>query len=127
MQAVRSKDTAIEMRVRRLLHARGYRYRLHRRDLPGCPDLVFSSRRKVVFIHGCFWHGHQCARGKRIPKTNTEYWTAKISRNSARDAKTRARLRELGWKCLAVWECRILKGANAAVKRILSFLGPSVR
>ncbi len=71
MQAVKSKDTSIELRVRRTLHAQGYRYRLHRPDLPGRPDLVFSSRKKVVFIHGCFWHGHQCARGKRVPKTNT--------------------------------------------------------
>jgi DNA mismatch endonuclease (patch repair protein) len=118
MQAVKSKDTAVEMRVRRMLHAEGYRYRLHRRDLPGCPDLVFSSRRKVIFIHGCFWHGHQCARGKRIPKTNTAYWTAKILRNCARDAVARERLKGLGWKVSVVWECEL--GDESRVFRRLS-------
>ena len=107
MQAVKSKNTAIEMRVRRLLHAQGYRYRLHRSDLPGCPDLVFSNRRKVIFIHGCFWHGHQCKRGKRVPKTNTAYWTTKISRNRTRDAAARKSLKGLGWKVLVVWECEL--------------------
>jgi len=124
MQAVKSKDTGIEMRVRQLLHAQGYRYRLHRGDLPGCPDLVFSSRRKVIFIHGCFWHGHQCARGKRVPKTNTGYWTAKISRNSARDATTRERLQELGWKVSVVWECELAKDTGVVIKKLARFLGP---
>jgi DNA mismatch endonuclease (patch repair protein) len=123
MQAVKSKDTGIEMRVRRFLHARGYRYRLHRGDLPGCPDLVFSSRRKVIFIHGCFWHGHQCARGKRVPKTNTDYWTAKISRNSARDATTRAKLKKLGWKVSIVWECELAKDTGVVLKKLSRFLG----
>jgi DNA mismatch endonuclease (patch repair protein) len=121
MQAVKSKNTAVEMRVRRLLHAQGYRYRLHRRDLPGCPDLVFGSRRKVIFIHGCFWHGHQCARGNRVPKTNTDYWTAKISRNCARDAATRERLKGLGWKVSVVWECE-LKDEDRVLRRLTQFL-----
>jgi DNA mismatch endonuclease, patch repair protein len=124
MQAVKSKNTAIEMRVRRLLYAQGYRYRLHRSDLPGCPDLVFSSRRKAIFIHGCFWHGHQCARGKRIPKTNTDYWTAKIVRNGARDATTQERLLELGWKVLIVWECELATDTGAILKKLSRFLGP---
>ena len=123
MQAVKSKDTAIEMRVRRLLHAQGYRYRLHRSDLPGCPDLAFGSRRKVIFIHGCFWHGHQCARGKRVPKTNTDYWIAKISRNRARDAITRAKLKDLGWKVSIVWDCELAKDIGAVTKKLARFLG----
>jgi DNA mismatch endonuclease, patch repair protein len=124
MQAVKSKNTATEMRVRRLLHAQGYRYRLHRADLPGCPDLVFSRRRKVIFVHGCFWHGHQCARGKRVPKTNTDYWIAKIARNSARDGTMRERLREMGWKFSVVWECELAKDTSAVTKRLSRFLGP---
>ena len=123
MQAVKSKDTAIEMHVRRLLHAQGYRFRLHGADLPGCPDLVFSRRRKVIFIHGCFWHGHQCARGKRVPKTNTDYWAAKISRNSARDAATRERLRELGWKVSVVWECELAKEHRRGTEEALALSG----
>ena len=105
MQAVRSKNTAPEMYVRRLLHRRGYRYSLHREDLPGRPDIVFSSRRKVIFVHGCFWHGHNCRRGHRVPKSNTEYWTAKIARNRSRDIKTRKKLRTAGWSVLVLWEC----------------------
>lgn len=124
MQAVKSKDTGIERCVRQMLHAKGYRYRLHRGDLPGCPDLVFSSRRKVIFIHGCFWHGHQCARGKRVPKTNTGYWTGKISRNTARDAAARERLQKLGWKVSVVWECDLAKDRDAVLKRLARFLGP---
>ena len=77
MQAVKSKNTSIEIRVRRLLYAQGYRYRLHKNELPGCPDLVFTRFRKIIFIHGCFWHGHRCARGKRVPKSNTDYWRPK--------------------------------------------------
>ncbi len=126
MQAVKSKDTSIEMRVRRLLHARGYRYRLHERALPGCPDLVFSSRRKAIFIHGCFWHGHQCARGKRVTKSNTDYWTTKISRNSVRDAAALKELRELEWKASVVWECELAKDASSVMKKLTRFLGPTV-
>ena len=107
MRAVKSEDTGPEMEVRRMVHRLGYRYRLHRRDLPGCPDLVFVSRKKVIFIHGCFWHGHDCARGARIPKTNTAYWTGKIGRNQARDAKAVDLLRAAGWDVLVVWECEL--------------------
>jgi DNA mismatch endonuclease, patch repair protein len=121
MQAVKSKDTAVEMRVRRMLHAEGYRYRLHRRDLPGCPDLVFISRRKVVFINGCFWHGHHCPRGSRVPKTNRAYWTAKILNNRRRDAQHIRSLAAEGWRSLVVWECETknLKVLSHKLKRFL--------
>ena len=125
MQAVKSKNTAVEMRVRRMLHAQGYRYRLHRRDLPGCPDLVFSSRKRVIFVHGCFWHGYRCTRGKRVPKTNTAYWTAKIVRNVVRDAATREKLKELGWRASNVWECELAKDASGLLKKLSRFLGPA--
>jgi DNA mismatch endonuclease, patch repair protein len=120
MQAVKSKDTGPEMTVRRLLHARGFRYRLHRKDLPGCPDLVFPSRRKVIFVHGCFWHGHDCARGARVPKTNVEYWTAKIGRNRSRDATAVKQLRRDGWGVLVLWECKL--NQRDLLKRVESFL-----
>jgi len=121
MQAVKSKDTDAEMRVRRMLFAAGYRYRLHQRALPGCPDLVFGGRKKVIFVHGCFWHGHTCARGKRIPKTNTDYWTSKISRNRTRDAVARKRLQASGWKVFVIWECE-LKDEPRVLKRLTQFL-----
>jgi len=125
MRAVKSKDTVPEMIVRRLVHRLGYRYRLHRQDLPGKPDLTFRSRRKVVFMHGCFWHGHSCARGARIPKNNRDYWTAKIARNKARDADNLDRLRDTGWSVLTVWECEI-KDAGLE-SRLRAFLQPVVR
>jgi DNA mismatch endonuclease (patch repair protein) len=106
MSLVRSKDTKPEMRVRRLVHGLGFRYRLHRADLPGKPDLVFPSRRKVIFVHGCFWHGHKCKLG-RMPKTRLDYWQSKIGCNKSRDRQTLRRLRNLGWKCLTIWECSV--------------------
>ena len=105
MRAVKCKDTAPEMVVRRLVHSLGYRYRLHRRDLPGKPDLVFGPRRKVIFVHGCFWHGHTCKRGNRQPKTNADYWRKKIQVNKERDKSTLEELRARGWEILVVWEC----------------------
>lgn len=122
MQAVKSKNTSIEIRVRRLLYAQGYRYRLHKNELPGCPDLVFTRFRKIIFIHGCFWHGHRCARGKRVPKSNTDYWTAKISRNRSRDAATLEQLHELGWQTLVIWECET-KNQDMLRVRLKAFLG----
>ncbi len=106
MRAVRSKNTTPEMVVRKLLHAAGYRFRLHRKDLPGSPDLVFPSRRKIIFVHGCFWHGHDCKRGARQPKTNADYWIAKIARNQARDRHALAALDAMGWSSTIVWECQ---------------------
>jgi len=123
MRAVKSKDTGPELTVRHLTHALGYRYRLHQSDLPGTPDLVFAARRKAIFVHGCFWHGHDCKRGARIPKNNREYWTAKIGRNQARDALTFRRLHERGWMALTLWECEI-KDLSDATERIVAFLGP---
>lgn len=101
------------MVVRRLLHAAGYRFRLHRKDLPGSPDLVFPGRHKVVFVHGCFWHGHDCKRGARQPKENAEYWIAKIARNRARDHQAILALKAAGWGCAIVWECQTSVAARA--------------
>jgi DNA mismatch endonuclease (patch repair protein) len=122
MALVRGKDTAPEMVVRRLAHGLGHRFRLHRKDLPGKPDLVFPSSRRAIFVHGCFWHGHadpDCRRA-RVPKTRTEFWTQKISRNAARDAVTDAALREAGWKVLTVWECETPVSKRAALTKKLS-------
>lgn len=121
MRAVKSEDTAPELIVRRLVYALGYRFRLHKRDLPGKPDLVFIGRRKIIFVHGCFWHGHDCPRGARAPKTNTEYWHSKITRNRERDAEHIARLAALGWRTLIVWECE-LSDQTALVHRLRTFL-----
>lgn len=122
MRAIKSKNTGPEMVIRRLAHAMGYRYRLHRRDLPGKPDLVFGSRRKVIFVNGCFWHGHTCRRGRRIPKSNREYWTNKIGRNKERDQEHLRALQERGWKVLVFWECEI--SDHSKTEQILrTFLG----
>lgn len=107
MSRIQGKNTSPELKVRSLAHRLGYRFRIHRKDLPGKPDLVFPSRKKVIFVHGCFWHGHDCSIGKRTPKTNTEYWTEKIRKNIERDAKNEAELKSLGWKVLVLWECEI--------------------
>ena len=108
MSAVRTKDTGPEFIVRKLLSAQGYRYRLHRKDLPGCPDIVFPSRRKAMFIHGCFWHGHRCAKG-RLPKSRLRYWKPKIIGNKKRDVRNLSKLRRLGWSVLTVWQCQLKK------------------
>ena len=121
MQAVRSKNTKPEMVVRRLVHSLGYRYRLHRRDLPGVPDLVFPSRRKIIFVHGCFWHGHPCRGEPRLPKTNRDYWVPKIAGNAERDRANLDDLGDLGWDVLTIWECE-LKDKEALVDRLKSFL-----
>lgn len=121
MQAVKSKDTAPEMAVRRLIHALGYRFRLHRQDLPGCPDIVLPRNRKAILVHGCFWHGHNCSRGARTPKSNVSYWRTKIARNRARDALSSRRLRASGWKVLVIWECQV-KFGEALERRLLRFL-----
>jgi DNA mismatch endonuclease (patch repair protein) len=105
MRAVKSRNTAPEIAVRRAAHALGLRFRLNRSDLPGKPDLVMPARRTVIFVHGCFWHGHDCARGARMPATNRDYWRAKIGRNMARDKASVAALKKLGWKPLVIWEC----------------------
>ena len=105
MRAVKSRDTAPELMVRSFLHAAGLRYRLHDRHLPGCPDLVLAARRTVVFVHGCFWHQHVgCERASR-PRSNTNYWNAKLDRNVARDARQQRELENAGWKVEVIWEC----------------------
>ncbi|WP_429407693.1 very short patch repair endonuclease [Paraburkholderia sp. MM5482-R1] len=119
MARIRGKDTKPEWIVRRLVHGMGYRYVLHDRRLPGTPDLVFPSRQKIIFIHGCFWHGHDCARGFK-PKTNTAFWTTKIATNKARDVRQCRELRERGWKVLTVWECTTHPTSLASLKRRLS-------
>ena len=108
MRAVKDRDTKPEMVVRRLLHSMGYRYRLHRKDLPGKPDIVFGPRRKVIFVHGCFWHGHSCKRGSRLPKTNAEYWQQKIERNVERHSEQLDGLIAAGWTGLTIWECELV-------------------
>lgn len=105
MSRVRGKNTALEMKVRSLLHGLGYRYRLHRKDLPGTPDVVFPARKSVIFIHGCFWHGHDCARAA-LPTSNRDFWDTKIGRNKERDGRTRQALIEAGWKVLTIWQCQ---------------------
>lgn len=122
MAQVKSKGMKPEMKVRRLLHSLGYRYRLHRDDLPGRPDLVFPSRCKVVFVNGCFWHRHDGCPRVRIPATNRQYWVAKLERNHARDARNIAALQEQGWAVLTVWECQ-LRDLPVATQQMIAFLG----
>ncbi|MGO9138766.1 MAG: very short patch repair endonuclease [Syntrophales bacterium] len=105
MSAIRGKDTKPEMIVRSMVHAMGYRYRLHVRSLPGSPDIVFSGRKKVIFIHGCFWHRHTCKLGRPIPSTRTEFWQKKLNENKARDHRNLKILRMLGWNVLVIWGC----------------------
>jgi len=116
MRRVKGRDTAPELRVRRLLWSLGARYRLGRADLPGKPDIVLPGRRLAIFVHGCFWHGHDCARGARVPKANRDYWIGKIARNRARDAAVRGALAAAGWRVETVWECE-LKDAAALEAR----------
>lgn len=124
MGLVRSKDTQPEMRIRTLVHSLGYRYRLHVRDLPGCPDLVFPRFRCVILVHGCFWHQHDCSAGNRQPKTRVGFWRAKLAGNVARDEKSRRALRRLGWRVLTIWECETRsKSPEQLERRIVSFLG----
>lgn len=120
MRSVKQRNTKPEMIVRRLLHARGWRYRLNRKSLPGSPDIVFPSRRKVIFVHGCFWHGHSCKKGK-LPSSNLEYWSAKIDQNRKRDARVEAELLDEGWLSLVVWQCD-LDNRDAIVMKIEEFL-----
>lgn len=125
MAAIRSGGMKPEMVVRKLAHGMGYRYRLHRKDLPGKPDLVFGPRRKVIFVHGCFWHQHAdpgCKIARR-PKSNAAYWEPKLQRNVQRDAENLAALKALGWQVLTIWECQT-KDTDALSQRIHTFLTP---
>ena len=121
MSRVKSRDTGAEMQVRRLLHSLGYRYRLHKKDLPGRPDLVFLSRRKAIFVHGCFWHQHNgCPKAKR-PKTNTRFWHDKLNRNIDRDRENQKDLEKAGWDVFVAWECNIkdIRGLELALRAFL--------
>ena len=122
MQAVKSENTGPELAVRRLAHSMGYRFRLHRKDLPGKPDLVFPRLRKVIFVHGCFWHGHDCAHGARVPVQNRAYWTKKIAGNKARDKAVQAALTAAGWEVVVLWECETRDQAQMS-SQIRKFLG----
>jgi len=123
MKAVRRKDTAPEMIVRRLLHAAGYRYRLHVKKLPGSPDIVFPGRKKAIFVHGCFWHGHDCRAGRR-PQSRQDYWVPKIARNRERDAASADALSRSGWTSLTVWECEATD-RDSLTEQLVDFLGPA--
>lgn len=125
MQRIKSKGMKPELLVRRLVHSLGYRYRLHRADLPGKPDLVFAGRRKIIFVHGCFWHQHpdpECRVAHR-PRSNLEYWEPKLARNMVRDANVQREMAEMGWDVLTLWECE-LKNAAPLTERLITFLGP---
>jgi DNA mismatch endonuclease (patch repair protein) len=121
MRAVKSRDTSPEMKVRALLRAIAPGYRLHRAELPGKPDIAYVGRKRAIFVHGCFWHGHDCARGARDPKANAAYWRAKIDRNRARDGRNLESLQALGWRAMVVWECE-LKDEAALRARLAAFL-----
>lgn len=124
MAAIRSRDTKPEMSIRSALHAAGYRYRVHVRNLPGCPDIVFAGRHIAVFVHGCFWHAHEgCARWK-YPKTRTEYWSAKLTGNSRRDAANVEKLSSMGWKAVILWECEGPSKGVARLRRLLDSRKP---
>ncbi|MGC9449693.1 very short patch repair endonuclease [Cereibacter johrii] len=123
MRAVGTKNTGPELIVRSLLHAKGYRYRLHTRSLPGRPDIVFPARHKAIFVNGCFWHGHDCAKG-RLPTSRLDYWGPKIEANVARDRRKLSELEALGWQTLVVWQCE-LKDIERVGSRLCAFLGPT--
>ena len=122
MRRVKGRDTAPELRVRKALTALGARYRLHRKDLPGNPDIVMAGRGLAIFVHGCFWHGHDCARGARVPQANRDYWLAKVGRNRARDVRTRDALEAQGWRVETIWECE-LKDVAVLEARLRGLLG----
>ena len=122
MQNVKTKNTAPEIKLRSLLHKNGFRFRVNRKDLPGKPDIVLPKYRAVIFVHGCFWHGHDCPRGQR-PQTNADFWNQKIDRNVIRDKSDVSLLESLGWRVLIVWECEIKKKNEAVLlSRVKEFL-----
>ncbi|WP_022726947.1 very short patch repair endonuclease [Fodinicurvata sediminis] len=121
MSRIKGKDTKPEMRVRRMVHALGYRYRLHRRDLPGCPDLVFPGRGKVIFVSGCFWHRHEGCHLARLPKSREEFWKTKLEKNRERDLRNQEALERDGWGVLVIWECETKQDASLS-RRIIAFL-----
>lgn len=121
MARIASKNTKPEILIRKIAHNLGYRFRLHRKDLPGKPDLVFVNRKKIIFVHGCFWHGHNCKAGKNTPKSNTDYWIPKLANNKKRDQKHIKELKKSGWNVLIIWECEI-KNLEKIKQKIQIFL-----
>lgn len=121
MRAVRSRDTSPELAVRGLLRSFALGYRLHRKDIPGRPDIAYIGAKRAIFVHGCFWHGHDCARGARAPKTNADYWRAKIARNKVRDAGAMDALAALGWRAQVIWECE-LKDREFLARKLRAFV-----
>jgi DNA mismatch endonuclease (patch repair protein) len=121
MRRIKSTGTKPEMLVRRLVHSMGYRYRLHRKDLPGKPDLVFGPRKKIIFVHGCFWHGHDADEcpDRQTPKSNVSYWSPKLARNKERDAERVIALKKAGWKVLTIWECETRFDLSKRIRRFL--------
>lgn len=127
MRANRSENTGPELTVRRMLHRLGYRYRIHSRDLPGKPDIVFTARRLAIEVRGCFWHGHGCRPLGQLPRSRVEYWGPKISGNRERDLRNKLKLEEQGWSVLELWECDV-RGSPGEIERTLrDFLGPTSR
>ncbi len=126
MSRVRGKDTRPELAVRRLVHAMGYRFRLHRRDIPGVPDLVFVRARKLIFVHGCFWHRHPGCPNTRLPKSHVAFWRAKLGANQKRDLITQRKLSSLGWLTLVIWECELGNAARLR-RKVAAFLRRGTR
>lgn len=125
MALITGKHTKPELMVRRLLSSAGFRYRLHAQDLPGRPDIVFRKARKAIFVHGCFWHGHDNCKVAHLPKSRTAFWAEKFAKNRARDTRNQTELRTLGWRCLTVWECE-LRNPDAVENRLRRFVGDAV-
>lgn len=121
MRSVRRQDTAPELVVRRAAHALGLRFRLHRKELPGTPDLVFPKHRTVIFVHGCFWHRHDGCRKATMPKTRVDFWTSKFRRNQERDEQSATRLKALGWRVIVIWECQTRRAQETAIALGLAF------
>lgn len=121
MSRIRSRDTSPEIRVRRILHRMGYRFRVNRRDLPGSPDIVLPSHRTVIFVHGCYWHRHTCKNGRVVPKTRTDFWLAKFEANKCRDRSAARSLRSAGWRVVTIWECQTanMDTLEATLKAVL--------
>lgn len=121
MSRVRSRNTSAELRVRKLVSKMGLRFKLYREDLPGKPDLVFERNKKVIFVHGCFWHGHHCISGRNRPRNKRSYWEPKLKRNVERDSENQIKLKKMGWKFMILWECE-LKNEEKIKKRIAKYL-----
>ena len=124
MRAVKAKDTGPEKIVRSMVHRLGFRFRLHRKDLPGKPDIVFPRLKKVIFVNGCFWHGHGCQKIGQLPRSRTDYWSPKIMATQQRDKRNGAALKALGWEVIEVWECRVRAVPGDVADELVRFLGP---